>query len=314
MPHVNASTLGPAARRHVAIAQRVADAHAAVAEGVSSDAPAFAPSCAFVSGSTVDDLVDDLSDVDMSIVYADRLPGEAALRAACLRAAGAAQPHEGTWTWSIGHLDDTQPGAEGGVVAFRLEGVEVQIGYTTAAALDGDLDELLVRHNPDTPNHKLAEGIAKALPLIGPVPLQVLQQRLARFPDELARAMVVHGLDAQPTHWRAARQLPRRDAALWCREIQMEACYGLVRVLCGLNRQWFTRFQFKRMRKLEAKLPLRPDDLVDRMEAVLAAADPRQGFDLLHRLEDEVLVLVETHRPDVDVAAARKRHRAYLGL
>ena len=297
-------SLDEAARRHLAIAQRVADAHRGIDD---------ASLLSFVSGSTVENLVDELSDVDMSVVF-DALPGEAALRAACRRAAAAsaASPTggiagEGEWTWTLGKLDDP---TEGGVVSFRVDGVEVQIGYACTAGLTADLDELLVKHNPDTPTHKFAEGIAKALPLVGAAPLAALQARLADFPAGLARAMVRHGLDARPIHWRAARQIVHRDAALWCREIQVEACYALLLVLCGLNRRWFTRFQVKRLHRLADKLPLAPPQLAARIEALLAAP-PRAAFDALHALEGEVHALVAAQMPEVDLSAARRRHEAY---
>ncbi|MBL8342419.1 MAG: hypothetical protein JNL30_13200 [Rubrivivax sp.] len=278
------------ARRHLALAQRVADAHRGLHD---------ATLLSFISGSTVDDLVDELSDIDMSVVF-DALPPVAALRAAC-RAAG-----DGEWTWSMGDLDQGGPG----VVAFRVDGIETQIGYSTTAALTDDLDDLLVRHNPDTPSHKLAEGIAKALPLAGAGRLAALQARLADFPPGLATAMVEHGLNARPTHWRAAAQIVHRDAPLWSREIVVEAAYAMLHVLCGLNRRWFTRFQLKRMQRLAEKLPLAPHDLARRLEQLLIAP-PREAFEALHALEAEVLQLVETHLPGVDTAAARRRHAGY---
>jgi hypothetical protein len=253
----------------------------------------------------VDDLIDELSDVDMSVVFA-RLPGEAALRAACRNLADE-EGAGGEWTWTIGNLDDP---AEGGVVSFKVNGIEVQIGYATEAGLTADIDELLVKHNPESPNHKLAEGIAKALPLVDNARLQALQQRLANFPDALARAMVEHGLDAKPIHWRAARQIVHRDAPLWCREIQVEACYSLLLVLCGLNRRWFTRFQVKRMRRLAEKLAIAPLGLADRIERLLCLP-PREAFDALHALEAGVLALVAARMPQVDLAPVRRRHLAY---
>jgi hypothetical protein len=281
--------LSPDARRHVAIAQRVADAHRALNANGSL--------LSFVSGSTVDDLVDDLSDVDMSVVF-DALPAEAALREACRRVGE-------DWFWTAGDL----AAGEGGVVAFRVDGVEVQIGYATHAALAVDLDDLLLKHNPDTPNHKLAEGIAKALPVAGAERLAALQARLSTFPEGLRESMVRHGL-AAPIPWRAAKQLLRRDAALWCREIHVEAGYRLLLVLAGLNRRWFTRFQVKRMRRLADKLPLAPPRLAERIEALLAAP-PREAFAALHALEGEVLALVAREMPSIDLALTHTRRAAF---
>jgi hypothetical protein len=285
-----ATDLNAHGRQRLAIARRVADAHRGIDD---------ASLVSFISGSTVEGLADARSDVDMSVVYA-ALPDPAVLREACRRVGG-------EWIWQLGTL------AEGGiVVAFHVEGIEVQIGYSTQAQLNAEIDQILVEHDPDTPNHKLAEGVLKAMPLIGAEQLAALQDRLAVFPPALGRAMVQHGL-AAPIPWRAVTQIIHRDAGLWCREIQVEACYRLLLILCGLNGCYFTRFQVKRMRRLASLLTLAPPALAERIEALLAAP-PREAFDLLHALEGEVLELVAAHLPDIDLAPACSRRAAYVSV
>jgi hypothetical protein len=283
-----AADLGDAGRLRVAIAQRVADAHRGIDD---------ASLLSLVSGSTVDGLADARSDVDMSVVF-DALPPESVLRAACETVG---EP----WFWTAGSID------EGGlVVAFFVDGIEVQIGYSTHAQLGADIDDVLVAHNPDTPNHKLAEGVLKALPLAGAERLMALQQRLAAFPPELGRAMIEHALLKPALSWRGIAQLPRRDTALWCRDVQVDTCYRLLHALCGLNGRYFTRFQVKRVSRLVAKLALAPPVLAARIDALLSAP-PAEAFDALHALEGEVLDLVADARPEIDLQAARRRHAGY---
>jgi len=271
--------------RRRALARRVADAHRPLAPADDL--------FAFVSGSVVDELADARSDVDMSVVF-ERLPAERELQAACERAGG--QP----WFWHAGTLADG-----GKVVAFRLDGIEVQIGYSDRRTLVARVDELLVEHRPDTPTHKLGEGILKAEPLAGEPALRALQTRLAAFPPELGRAMVVHFLTLGAP-WRAVSQLLHRDGALWCRELLVEASYGAFGVLAGLNGRYFARFQFKRMRKFAASLDWAPTHLVEQVETLLAAP-PREAFVRLHALEGELLDRVEAQLPEVDTAAIRRR-------
>jgi hypothetical protein len=279
--------LNPAGRQRLAIAQRVADAHRGI-----DDASLFS----FVSGSTVEDLADERSDVDMSVVFAG-LPDEAVLRAACRQAGG-------EWIWQLGSVAE-----DGLVVAFHVEGIEVQIGYATSLALAADLDDILVKHNPDTPNHKLAEGVLKALRLAGGEQLTAWQARLANFPPALGRAMAVQAL-AKPVPWRAIAQIIHRDAGLWCREIQVDACYALLLALCGLNGRYFTRFQVKRMTRLADRLAIAPPHLAARIDSLLAAP-PAAAFVALHGLEDEVLDLIASRWPDIDLAGARQRRAAF---
>jgi hypothetical protein len=121
--------------------------------------------------------------------------------------------------------------------------------------------------------------------------------------------MVVHGLTG-PVSWRGVSQLIHRDAGVWCRELQADACYRLLLVLSGLNARYFTRFQVKRMHKLAAGLAIAPPALAERMDALLDAP-PRDAFVALHRLEGEVLDLVAAHMPAVDLTALRKRRAAF---
>jgi hypothetical protein len=271
------------ARQRLAIAQRVADAHRGIDDG---------SLLAFVSGSTVEDLVDERSDVDMSVVFST-LPDAERLRQACRQVGG-------EWTWTMGTPDD---GAC--VVSFLVDGIEVQIGYSTSARLANDLDELLVRHNPDTPLHKLAEGVLKAHALSGATQLAVLQARLAAFPPELGLSMVHHAL-ATPMPWRIVPQLLQRDAGLWLRELQVDACYSLLLALCGLNGRYFTRFQVKRVGRLASLLAIAPAQLAARIDTLLAAPH-EAALSQLHHLEGEVLDLVSQHRPQVALDAARQR-------
>jgi hypothetical protein len=265
------------------LARRVAQLHAPLS-----------PWLGLVSGSTVEDVADARSDVDMSLVF-EALPPESALRAAC----------PAPWTWTLGDF------AEGGaVVAFALDGIEIQIAYNNRATLEQELDQVLLKHDPDTPLHKLCEGIAKAEPLAGAEALVALQARIADYPPPLARALAAHWLGVKTTPWRAAAQIVHRDALPWCRELQAQATMRLLGALAGLNDLYFTDFQFKRLHAFERKLKIRPAGLAARLEAALSTP-PGPGFDALHALEAEVTALALVRWPDLDLSAARSRHSAY---
>ena len=214
----DAAAVKPPADVRRDIARRVALAHEPLLPGALA---------AMVFGSTVDGMADGRSDLDMGIVF-DELPAEDELRAACQSAGGAA------WSWHNGNLHE-----EGMAVGFDLEGIEVQIAYTNPLILQRDLDELLVDHKPDTLNHKVAEGLLKAEPLIAPERLAAWRAQVARYPQGLADAMMRHHL-AEPTPWKWFGYLLQRDSALWCRELLVDACYRLFGVLAGLNHRYYT--------------------------------------------------------------------------
>lgn len=270
------------------LAQRLADAHRGLDD---------TSLLALVSGSTVDGTADERSDVDMSIVFAE-LPAPELLQAACARAG--ATP----WFWTGGQWEEHAV-----VVAFRLDETEVQIGYSSHAALGDQIDELLLRHNPDTPLHKLGEGLLKAEPLYGHARLQALQQRLAEFPDALALAMARH-FSAPPVPWKAMAQIVHRDAPLWCRELQVQAAYRLLGLLAAVNRRYYTTFQNKRLHKLAASFDRAPPALADRLERLLELP-PGPAAAALHRLEGEVLQIVGEAFPALDLAALHKSRKGF---
>jgi len=274
-------------RRRIAL--RVAQAHEPLLPGAVT---------AMVFGSSAEDgLADSRSDIDMSLVF-EQLPDEAELVAACRRAGG------GAWDWQSGNLHE-----EGMAVSFRLDEIEVQVVYTDPRILQADLDELLVQHKPDTLNHKIAEGLLKARPLIAPERVAAWRAKVALFPPQLADAMMRHYLK-ELTPWRWFGLLLQRDAELWSRQLLAEACYRLFGVLAGLNRCYFTPFQFKRVHRFAAGLALAPPDLADRVEALLVAP-LTEAFTSLHALDGEVLALLAAHAPQIDLTAAHEKRTRF---
>jgi len=289
MPTLDAADPRAPQRLRRALAQRVADTHLALAPGAL---------CAMVFGSTAEDgLADSRSDVDMSLVF-EQLPDEPALAQAC-RDAGS-----GEWAWRSGTLHE-----EGLAVSFRLDDVEVQVVYTDRRILQAQLDELLVQHKPDTLNHKIAEGLLKAQPLIAAERLEGWRTKVAAFPPELGDAMMRHYL-AEPTQWRWFGLMLHRDAQLWSRELLIQACYRMFGVLAGLNRCYFTTFQFKRVHRFAAQLAIAPPNLTDRIEALLVAPLP-EAFTLLYALDGEVLALLAAHAPQIDLSPAQERRTKF---
>lgn len=69
------------------------------------------------------------------------------------------------------------------------------------------------------------------------------------------RVLAAHGTLAVAGEltWKAITQLVHRDAALWCRELQVQCCYRLFGVPA-----WLNVFQFKRMHRLAGRFDLAP--------------------------------------------------------
>ncbi len=246
-----------------------------------------------LTGSVSEDVTDTFSDLDMSVYY-DELPTEE--RLAEIRSANGAPGR----LWLLGDR------ADGGVIeAYLVNGVECQIVHTTVAAWEGHMATILERLEVDSPLHKAMDGTLHGIALHGAPLIAGWQARIAAYPDALAEAMVRHHLRFFPL-WYLRDRFLVRDALLWRCQAMVENGQHLLGVLAGLNRQYFSTFQFKRMRRFVDRLAIRPPDLAERIELLLSP-DVETAIATLEGLVGEVVALVERHMPAVDTGAVRAR-------
>lgn len=246
-------------------------------------------------GSVASDDADDLSDLDLIAFYAELPPGPAI--AAAREAAGA------TGAEPLGGSRDDGAFAE----SWQVDGVECQVAFHTVAAQERDMATILEQHAPATPLHKAMSGLLEGQALRGPDLIGESQHRASAYPDDLATAVVAHHLRFFPL-WYVGDRLARGDALLWHHQARVEALQNVLGVLAGLNRLYYSTFQFKRMRRFVAKMAHTPLDLVTRIERVLTS-DPGTAGTLLEALVADTIDLVERHMRHVDTSRARR----YLG-
>jgi hypothetical protein len=205
----------------------------------------------------------------------------------------------GPLVWSMGaHADGDF--AE----AFRMNGVEVQIGHTTVERWEAAIAAVLAGEDPASPAHKAMSGTLISIPVVGEARLAAWQARLRQYPDALRMAMVTHHLKFFRL-WALVGRMGTRDAGLWFRQMLVESSFNLLGVSAGLSRKYFTSFQFKRARAFIDTLEIAPANLAGRLEDLwrVPFADAAHA---LHGLVSDTVALVERELPDVDTAAVRK--------
>lgn len=249
---------------------------------------------AMVTGSAAKGIADTYSDLDMTIYYADELPPEEEL-VAIYRAHGAPERN-----WIIGERTE-HSFAE----AYAVNGIEVQIGHTTIAAWEETMAEVLEKLNCDTPIQKALEGTLNCRALYGETYIERWKRQIRAYPPALAEAMVKRHLAFFPI-WGLAPHFRTRDATIWYYQILVEAAHNLMGVLAGLNRLYFTTFQFKRMGRFVAQMEIAPPDMAARLDAVFLGAQ-RDALAELEALVAETVALVEIHMPAVDTTRAKRR-------
>lgn len=181
----------------------------------------------------------------------------------------------------------------------------VLFGHTTIAAWEREIAQVLEGHDVTSPTQKALSGMLHAVPLYGEALIQRWQARLAAYPDDLAHAMVEKHLSFFPI-WYVEERFVVRDATLWLYQTLVDASHNILGILAGLNRLYFSTFQFKRMRQLAAEMRIAPEMLVERLEG-LFQSDPRTAIEQIEALVAETVALVEAHMPAVETAHVRRR-------
>ena len=254
------------------------------------------PTCraAMVTGSAAKGLSDNYSDLDLTIYYDAELPREDELT--LIRQQHGAADRK----WLLGDR------AEGGFAeAYDLHGIEVQIGHTTLANWEADIDKVLVALDCDSPLQKAMEGTLACQALYGEAYIQQWQARLAVYPPALAEAMVKKHLAFFPI-WGLEPHFRTRNATIWYYQTLVEAAQNLVGVLAGLNHLYFTTFQFKRMGRFFQQMAIAPSNLAVRMERLFNSDQPAALAEV-EALVAETVTLVETYMPTIDTTRAKRR-------
>lgn len=244
-----------------------------------------------VTGSVAEGLCDEYSDCDVMLYY-EELPSAEELQLA-------RQQNPGAELVEI--LGDRQEGAFG--ETFVIEGVECQFAHATIAQWEKEMASVLEEFNVQAPIMRGMTGTLNGIPLYGEAVIQAWKARIASYPDELAYRMVQHYLKFFPI-WGMQEKLARRDTTLWYHQILVESAQNLLGVLAGLNRLYYSTFQFKRMSRFIQQMTLAPENLADRLEG-LFRSDAAVAICQLESLVQETVELLEWHMPDVDTSLVR---------
>ena len=186
---------------------------------------------------------------------------------------------------------------------FNLLGVDCQVGHITIAAWERDMAAVLVEHTPATSPKSHHGAARRRSPPRGEPdwPVAAAGNGLPRGP----RARNHRSLPANLPLWLAPERWTSRDAAIFYHQALVESSLNLLGMLAGLNRLYYSRFQFKRLRQFVAGMHLAPANLADRLDA-LFTLEPVIAGATLELLLAETVALVETHMPTVDTEPARR--------
>jgi hypothetical protein len=243
-----------------AIAQRIADALPAEVREV------------VVTGSVSRGVADDVSDIEMLIVT----DAELDLDECFALAAGCGVTDLGSWGPQGGPTQRVSGYRDGAPIELIWWSQE-RAGKAVDAALAGELSGT-------------ADAIANGVALRTSGLLAGWQERLRRYPDELAHARI----EEAALTWggfAAAGLLTiiRPGERLALLERMVDDAARVVRIVFALNRVW--QPTHKRLAARVAGLAVKPDRLAERIEDALTEPDPRRALLRMTELQAETVAL-----------------------
>ncbi len=183
----------------------------------------------------------------------------------------------------------------------QKSGLKIDVNHRTVGSMTRIMDDVLIHH--DTHGHKLEVmySINRVLVLHGENLVMAWQMRAAEYPDELAHKLVTTHLSKLKADF--ASHIFRGDWLTFYQALTA-AEYHLVAALLALNHIYEP--ELKRLRDLCDEMPIKPKNLVERLNNILRGnfEQAEQEFD---RLAEEVFALVEANLAGVDVAAMREK-------
>lgn len=242
-------------------------------------------------GSVSYEIVDEYSDVDIALYY-EELPSEEAL-ARCMNQNGVDKLN-----WCLGDR------GEGYMIeSYYVHGVECQFAHTTLAAMEREMNSVLVDLDTTTPFQKALSGVLAGQTICGDALIQQYKARAADYPEALRVAMVQKFFTFQPW-WALEARLAVRDTKLWRASAMVEDAQNLLGALAGLNRLYYSTFQFKRMAAFVEHMDIKPNNLIERLNTVIDGG-PDAPL-ILRQLVEETADLIEVNLPNANIEGARK--------
>ena len=240
-----------------------------------------------LAGSVARGLADHLSDIELDVYW--RRPPSDEERAAAVEGAG----------WERVYAEeDEHEWADG----YMIDGVKVDTGSFLTSTIDEYLEAALVHADTEPELQVRITALLHGQPLHGENLIVGWRDRCATYPTPLASAMVAKGLDLRPRE-RLEMLVARDDLLLLHRDL-VDNVQGVLDALFGLNRVFVPHPWHKWLAWEATLLAVKPDDLVERIRRLLAAAPPEAVAELC-ALVEETFDLVAAELPSFALARVR---------
>ena len=245
-----------------------------------------------VGGSPSRNLSDEFSDIDM-VVYWDTIDHEF-VSGSPLKTLG-------------GELKLQLRDPDGGIQMelYYFGTLIVEAGHVSVAGWEELVDDVLVRHRLNPHSVKSIGGFRDATPVFNPEAYADLRKRIEVVPHEIAVRIVSMNLGF---FWRGCilNQGIRRDEIVFYHDAFCMTVKRLMAILGGLNHRFFSPVEPRWLQYELDRMAIKPPEMWPRIRS-LFTLDPVEAVGVIDTLIADVVKLVETHMPEVDMRQFREQ-------
>lgn len=179
------------------------------------------------------------------------------------------------------------------------DGIKLEISNFLTVTINSFIQQVVVGFDTNTDKQCLLASIVDGEGIVGKKLIQEFKRKSSLYPSELSEKMIIENLELG-SRWTNRRALLKRQDWLMFYTVLCDVQKRLMGVLFGLNSIYVHHPEFKWMSQKVKRLKVKPDDFQTRLEAILLDS-PEKSLDKLEELVKEVYMLVEIHKPGINL-------------
>ncbi len=185
------------------------------------------------------------------------------------------------------------------------DGIKLEISNFLSVTVERFISDVVEKYETDYEKQCIVASIHDGVSLYGEDKIRGLKDRVADYPLELSRQMIVENL-LLSNRWHNREALLKRKDWLMLYDVICDVQKNVFGVLFGLNKMYVHHPAFKWMPFNIKRMTIKPENLYERMTNILMG-NPENSVKDLELLIEEVLILAEKQIPELDLWEQKKQ-------
>ncbi|MFP7477450.1 DUF4037 domain-containing protein [Terribacillus saccharophilus] len=188
---------------------------------------------------------------------------------------------------------------------YISQGVKFEISNFLTTTINKVIDEVMLSFDTSPVKQCLLAAIHNGISLSDDAVMEMLKDKVRRYPVELGIAMVSENL-YMGAKWNNREALLHRRDWLMLYQTMAEVQKKLMHLLFGLNRQFIHHPSLKWQRQTLESMDIIPKDAADRFESIFLQA-PETAVKELDEIIKHIYELIQQTLPQIDVSAISEK-------